>query len=677
MLKNSVRLLLAAVLVFLTAGCIKDPEFQPADMGVSVEELSFSKDGGEATVSLLSNRDWETEITVTRGTADWIALSDTAGTASGDSVAVTVTVLPNTGEDRDAVLRFTTGTVYAQVNIVQPGEFRKSYMTIAEFLQMPVNDETWYELCGTITDIASTQYGNLTIADETGSLYIYGLTATKQSGNDQSFASLGLEVGDELVLMTLRGEFNGEPQGGGRDYPAYYVSHTPGGSQPDEGDGYLVGDYSAWNAAGTVTSFLDDFSTVESNNAAYENDNWLFWSSDANGISQSWKTGTFDNSSTGMTDKYIQIAPYNSSLDEVVAYALPPRADVAGMSPRTFTFSKALYHLDEGGDDSRLEVVVSTDFSGDFEAASWTVVEDVSFPAGAERNQWVEETVDLSAYASESSLCIALRYTGKSNTYRIDNVGYGDGEAAPYLSLSGSGTTVTSEAGSLTFQVSSNVTWTVASDNTDFTPSPASGDGQGQITVTYTANTTGEDRTAVITVIPGGGDTKALQEVTYTIVQKREGASIGGEYTSNVGLPTVDNSNDASYIHSVLIDGEEYPALKLGTGTKAGTYTTPALPQQGDLTLGMYVMSWSGKNCELTITVNNGGTINGQSSVTVEPRSDGGVAGSEIPYVIEGDMLDYYMEFALEGVTSSTTLTFSTVSTAPRCVITGLNVNPK
>ena len=666
MLKNSVRLLLAAVLVFLTAGCIKDPEFQPADMGVSVEELSFSKDGGEATVRLLSNRDWETEITVTRGTADWIALSDTAGTASGDSVAVTVTVLPNTGEDRDAVLRFTTGTVYAEVSIVQPGEFRKSYMTIAEFLQMPVNEETWYELCGTVVSIANPSYGNLTVQDETGSLYIYGLTATKQD----------YQVGDELVFQTLRGEHNGEPQGGG-DIPAYYVSHTSGGSQPGDGEGYLIGDYATWNAAGTLTSFLDDFSSVETGNAAYVSDSWLFWSSDPNGLSQSWKTGTFDNASTGMTDKYIQIAPYNSSLDEVVAYALPPRADVTGMNPRTFKFSKALYHLDEGGDDSRLEVVVSTDFSGDFGAATWTVVKDVSFPAGAERNQWLDESVDLSAYASEPSLCIALRYTGKSNTYRIDNVGYGDGEAAPYLSLSGSGTTVTSGAGSLTFQVSSNVAWTVASDHTDFTPAPASGEGQGQITVTYTANTTGEDRTAVITVIPGGGDTKALQEVTYTIVQKREGASIGGEYTSNVGLPTEDNSGDASYIHSVSIDGEEYPALKLGTGSKAGTYTTPALPQQGDLTLGMYVMSWSGKNCELTITVNNGGTINGQSSVTVEPRSDGGVAGSEIPYVIEGDMLDYYMEFALEGVTSSTTLTFSTVSTAPRCVITGLNVNPK
>lgn len=676
MLKNSVRLLLAAVLVFLTAGCIKDPEFQPADMGVSVEELSFSKDGGEATVRLLSNRDWETEITVTRGTADWIALSDTAGTASGDSVAVTVTVLPNTGEDRDAVLRFTTGTVYAQVNIVQPGEFRKSYMTIAEFLQMPVNDETWYELCGTITDIASTQFGNLTITDETGSLYIYGLTATKQSGNDQSFASLGLKVGDELVLMTLRGEFNGEPQGGGRDYPAYYVSHTSGGSQPVEGDGYLIGDYSKWNAAGALTSFLDDFSSVEAGNAAYVSDSWLFWSSDPNGLSQNWKTGTFDNASTGMTDKYIQIAPYNSSLDEVVAYALPPRADVTGMNPRTFKFSKALYHLDEGGDDSRLEVVVSTDFSGDFGAATWTVVKDVSFPAGAERNQWLDESVDLSAYASEPSLCIALRYTGKSNTYRIDNVGYGDGEAAPYLSISGSGTTVTSGAGSLTFQVSSNVAWTVASDHTDFTPAPASGEGQEQITVTYTANTTGEDRTAVITVIPGGGDTKALQEVTYTIVQKREGASIGGEYTSNVGLPTEDNSGDASYIHSVSIDGEEYPALKLGTGSKAGTYTTPALPQQGDLTLGMYVMAWNGKDCELTITVNNGGTINGQSSVTINPESNSGVA-QEPPYVVTVDPAQDYYEFSLSGVTSSTTLTFSTVQSAPRCVVFGLNVNPK
>lgn len=673
MLKNSVRLLLAAVLVFLTAGCIKDPEFQPADMGVSVEELSFSKDGGEATVRLLSNRDWETDITVTRGTADWIALSDTAGTASGDSVAVTVTVLPNTGEDRDAVLRFTTGTVYAEVSIVQPGEFRKSYMTIAEFLQMPVNEETWYELCGTVVSIANPSYGNLTVQDETGSLYIYGLTATKQDYNDQSFGSLGIQVGDELVFQTLRGEHNGEPQGGG-DIPAYYVSHTSGGSQPGDGEGYLIGDYATWNAAGTLTSFLDDFSSVETGNAAYVSDSWLFWSSDPNGLSQSWKTGTFDNASTGMTDKYIQIAPYNSSLDEVVAYALPPRADVTGMNPRTFKFSKALYHLDEGGDDSRLEVVVSTDFSGDFGAATWTVVKDVSFPAGAERNQWLDESVDLSAYASEPSLCIALRYTGKSNTYRIDNVGYGDGEVAPYLSLSGSGTTVTSEAGSLTFQVSSNVTWTVASDNTDFTPSPASGDGQGQITVTYTANTTGEDRTSVITVSPDGGDARDLQQVTYTIVQKREGASVGGAYTSNVGLPSDDNTPDASYIHSVSIDGEEYPALKLGTSSKAGTYTTPALAMQGDLTLGMYAMAWKGKECELTITVNNGGSIDGQSSVTISPESNTGVA-DDPPYVVTVDPAQDYYEFDLSGVTSATTLTFSTVQSAPRCIVFGLNVN--
>ena len=58
-------------------------------------------------------------------------------------------------------------------------------------------------------------------------MYIYGLTATKVESNDQSFSSLGLEVNDVVTLVTLRGEHNGEPQGGGQT-PAYYVTHEDG-----------------------------------------------------------------------------------------------------------------------------------------------------------------------------------------------------------------------------------------------------------------------------------------------------------------------------------------------------------------------------------------------------------------------------------------------------------------
>lgn len=100
--------------------------------------------------------------------------------------------------------------------------------TVAEFLAAPVSTDVWYQLTGKIVSIADPTYGNITIEDETGEVYIYGLTATKVESNDQSFSSLGLEVNDVVTLVTLRGEFNGTPQGGGKTNPAYYISHEEG-----------------------------------------------------------------------------------------------------------------------------------------------------------------------------------------------------------------------------------------------------------------------------------------------------------------------------------------------------------------------------------------------------------------------------------------------------------------
>lgn len=109
---------------------------------------------------------------------------------------------------------------------VEPGE--PVAVTIAEFLAAPVSADTWYQLTGTITRIEKEEYGNIYIEDETDEVYIYGLTATKVEKNDKSFASLGLKVNDIVTLVTLRGEHNGTPQGGGNTNPAYYISHEEG-----------------------------------------------------------------------------------------------------------------------------------------------------------------------------------------------------------------------------------------------------------------------------------------------------------------------------------------------------------------------------------------------------------------------------------------------------------------
>ena len=95
-------------------------------------------------------------------------------------------------------------------------------ISIADFLTKEVNAEVWYELTGVVSAISNTSYGNFDLIDETGTVYVYGLTATQVNSNDKSFATLGLENGDTLTLRGVRADYNGTAQVGG---PAYYVSH--------------------------------------------------------------------------------------------------------------------------------------------------------------------------------------------------------------------------------------------------------------------------------------------------------------------------------------------------------------------------------------------------------------------------------------------------------------------
>ena len=121
----------------------------------------------------------------------------------------------------ESALEFAAGTVNtASFNFEAPEAIEK--LTVAEFLAKEVGN-VYYELTGTISNISNTKFGNFDLTDDTGTVYVYGLTATKVTSNDQSFSSLGLREGDVLTLVGTRAEYNGSAQVGG---PAYYISHV-------------------------------------------------------------------------------------------------------------------------------------------------------------------------------------------------------------------------------------------------------------------------------------------------------------------------------------------------------------------------------------------------------------------------------------------------------------------
>lgn len=124
----------------------------------------------------------------------------------------TVTV---SADDVDPVIVTITQKGYVDTSVIEE-------LTVAEFMNKEVNTDVWYKLTGTVSNIVNTTYGNFDLVDETGTVLVYGLTATKVTSNDNSFASLNLKAGDVLTLIGTRADYNGTAQVGG---PAYYVSH--------------------------------------------------------------------------------------------------------------------------------------------------------------------------------------------------------------------------------------------------------------------------------------------------------------------------------------------------------------------------------------------------------------------------------------------------------------------
>ena len=114
-------------------------------------------------------------------------------------------------------------------------------VTIAEFNAAPDSDTQVYELVGTIGGSINPTYGNFDLTDDTGTVYVYGLTATELgygAKNDKSYASLGLAEGDKIKIRGYRGTYTNANTGESKIEVMYawfiekVGGDTPGGDTP-------------------------------------------------------------------------------------------------------------------------------------------------------------------------------------------------------------------------------------------------------------------------------------------------------------------------------------------------------------------------------------------------------------------------------------------------------------
>lgn len=132
--------------------------------------------------------------------------------------------------------------------------------TIASFLESEESDEIYYELTGTISNIVDTEYGNFDLTDETGTIYVYGLTATFKTSNDKSFASLNLTNGDVITIRGTRASYREDAQVGG---PAYFINKVERLEKPVVSEATSI----------TSTSFTANWQAVD-NATSYEVNVW-------------------------------------------------------------------------------------------------------------------------------------------------------------------------------------------------------------------------------------------------------------------------------------------------------------------------------------------------------------------------------------------------------------------
>ena len=113
-----IRSILMAVLATaaLFSSCKKTEDLGAAKITVDPATLTFTQDGGSQDVNLTATRDW-----MLYSKPDWVGVSVTEGKASASAQTVTISVLPNTENDRSGEVVFTIGLMKASVALTQPG----------------------------------------------------------------------------------------------------------------------------------------------------------------------------------------------------------------------------------------------------------------------------------------------------------------------------------------------------------------------------------------------------------------------------------------------------------------------------------------------------------------------------------------------------------------------------
>lgn len=424
----------------LAAGCAQEQQVVSsiAEFRVEKSYIGLPLGGGTNSTAYEATASWSFD---TSAIPDWLTVTPASGGAGSDYIVFFAT--PNPGNDvRTADLRVTVGGKQQRFTIFQegPGEIEAPLSTVADV--MAGNDGETFRIRGTVTSIVNTNYGNLYIADDTGSIYIYGLFNAKgQYPKDAGgWATFGVDAGDVITVQGPRTLYNGttlelvdatlisvekslievdpaEVSLGSEagTFEVSVVSKANGMVVLPSADWVRVTDVSAGEGDAVVYSFAYDANTTTASRTA----------------DIQFKAA---NSSKSMTVTQEGVPPTGQSITEIVA--LPDNSGVETLesvvvakTTRGFVVSDgttAIYAYDSGANPVEVGDVVKvlaskTTYNGVPELASLTSVEKTGTAAV---NHPTVKDVTAEVLTYEASVAEFIQFTGtlhvSGNYYNVE-----------------------------------------------------------------------------------------------------------------------------------------------------------------------------------------------------------------------------------------------------------------
>lgn len=603
--KIMVAAAIAAIAVL--SSCKKEEKLGPASLKIDQAELTFEAAETSLPLTITATRDWN--AVVSDGAQSWLTITPAEGKASSKEQEVSVKVMANTEFDRTGTITINllSGSLALDskvITVTQKGPAgsnahegtKESPYTVTEALEIinsgkATTDEVF--VAGIISqidtkDAPGNSYGNATywISDD-------GTTATQLEvyrglglGGDKITTADYIKTGDNVIVAGVLVLFGGNTPEVAQGSYIYSLNGTvkeKGGDAPNYENApektvaefiSLADKSTYYKLSGAVSNFNSTYSSFDLTDASGS----IYVYSVAN--KSDW-TGKISNGGTVVLAGKYDYYSAKSQHEVVDAYIISFEEGVAdspkgsGTLADPFNAAGAAQKVKDNGDKETAEDFYVkgkiSSIKNQFDDNYGTAVFNISDDGSATSTQFTAYSVlylgnrnwefgDAEvAVGDEIVLCGKLTvYNGtyetaskKAYVYSIN----GQTEIAKnkVLGVESTAIDVSATATSATIKVKGNVAWTATCDNAAFSLDKASGEGAGEIAVTFAVNEdTQNAKVANITITT---EAAVVGEKSFTVVLTQAKATEAGSREIEFVAGTDKTGSTAAGAETLTKDG--------------------------------------------------------------------------------------------------------------------------